>query len=250
MIKRFALLMALILCAPAWGAVTRIENANFAADADPHADPWNQTTFPVHQVDDIILAMTIVHNTTETATPSAGWTTLAGFPAAIPAVGAGPAGRCWMWWNRADTTSETLSVDFGGTVGDAYYAISLFRGAVTTGDPFEVVGSPQSNTTVPVSLTGITTLTAGAMVIVWVMGNDNLNAAGHTVVGTDPASYTTVYADTAVGQNAMVERSEALRATAGATGTITNNLTDAIGTQSIVLALKDATAAASRRRMF
>lgn len=207
-------------------------------DANPHAD--FTVALPTHQTDDIFLLMVLVRGQTDTITVS-GWTAITGSP-----WDRGSTSRYWLWWKRAASASETNpTVDFSGTAGDAYAIAAAYRGAITTEDPWEVKGTLTTGTADPAVLTGITTATADSLVVVPLGGEDNNNASIITT-GTDPAAYTEHYVETPIGGDAMFGFSEAARATAGATGNVSVDFSNAVpvGWGGVVLALKPAPAAA------
>lgn len=212
--------------APTW-----VGWSSLTADADPHADMT--VTLPAHQANDIFLLMAWVRDTDETATVS-GWTSCGG------PWDRGTSARYWLWWKRATSSSETNpTIDFSGTTGDAYAICAVYRGAITTGDPWEVKGTFATGTSDPAILTGITTLTANSLIVVPLGGEDNNNSA-ITTTGTDPADYTEHYVETTTGNDAMFGFSEAARTTGGETGNVSVDFNTAVpvGWGGVVLALK------------
>lgn len=188
-----------------------------AADADPHAATLAVTP-PAHVANDILLLGVLVRGQTDsvsvTSTGGGTWTAMTGSPFDRSTVS-----RYWFFWLRATSAAETASVAFTGTAGDAYAWIITYRGARTTGDPWEVKGTPQTNTTDPAVLTGITALTNESLIVAALLGEDNNNATIATT-GTDPASYTIHYDETVTGADAMVGFSEGTQSVTGATGNI------------------------------
>ena len=209
--------------------------AVMVADQDPHVDLV--VTMPAHATGDVLVVMAMCRNTAETATIS-GWTLFTGFP-----INRSTVARYWLWWKRAASGAETATVDFTGTAGDAYAVCAAYRGAVASGDPWEVVGTATTGTADPASLPEIITLTADSLVVVPLMGEDNNNASIITT-GTDPAGYTEHYDESTIGADAMVGFSEAARTSAGATGAVSVNFNVAVpvGWCGIVVALKPPTA--------
>lgn len=211
-------------------APTFVAASAIAADAAPHVDLT--ITVPAHNTDDIIACAAFNRDVDETATMS-GYTAFTGSP-----VDRGTSSRYWFWWRRA-TGSDAAVVDFNGTTGDAYGVCTVYRGAETSGDPWETAGTPTTGTADPAALTTISSLTNNALIVVLLMGEDNNNAAC-TTTGTDPASYTTHYDETGTGADAMVCPSEAARSTFGATGTVNTDFDTAVpvGWGALLLALK------------
>ena len=174
-------------------------------------------TLPSHDPNDILLLLGWVRDQDDTVSVS-GWTAIAGTP-----FDRGTTSRYWMFWKRAASSSETNPLfDKSTSTGDTYAAVITYRGAITTGNPWEVVGTASTGTSDPASITGINTATDNALVVVPVGGEDN-NNAGITTTGTDPSSYTEHYLESSVGtagKRGAITFSEALRTSAGATGTI------------------------------
>ena len=127
--------------------------------------------------------------------------------------------RYWLFWLRATGTSETCAVSFSGTTGDAYAIIINYRGATTSGDPWEVKGTPQTGTADPAVLTGITALSDESLIVAALAGEDRVPAS-ITTTGTDPANYAEHYVETAVGGDALFGISEGAQTTANATGNV------------------------------
>lgn len=126
----------------------------------------------------------------------------------------------WVFWERHDGSIDTTVVfNKSDTTGNAYGAIACYSGAITTGTPFEAIGSFVASTSDPTSVTAISTLSADALVVVPVGGEDNNNGA-ITTTGTDPAAYTEHYAESGTGDDGAITFSEAARTTPGSTGTI------------------------------
>jgi len=189
-------------------------------------------TLPTHQADDILLLSVVVRDQNDTITVS-GWTQIA-------TVDRGATSRYWWFWKRAASASETNPlVDKSTATGNTYAAVITYRGAITTGDPWEVKGTPQTGTADPMVLTGITTLSDDSLVVAAVAGEDNNNAS-ITTTGTDPAAYTEHYVESGAGADGVITFSEAAKTTAGATGNVSVNWNNAIprGDGGILLALK------------
>jgi len=115
---------------------------------------------------------------------------------------------------------------------------AVYRGAETSGDPWEVKGTFTTGTTDPASLPGITTLTAESLIVVPLGGEDNNNTTV-TTTSTDPIAYTEHYDESPQGADGMIVFSEAPRTTAGSTGDVSVNFDVAVpvGWGGIVLAL-------------
>ena len=227
----------LALASVVWALVAPLyqDTTAIVGDLTPHAD--TTVTLPTHATNDILFLMAFVRDVDDTAsiTVATGWAAVTGFP-----VDRGTTARYWLWWKRAESASETSPViDYSGTTGDSYYVVWTVRGAITTETPMEVLGTPQTGTGDPASLTEITSLTANSLIVVLLMGEDNNNAAV-TTTGTTPAAYAEVYSESGTGADAMAAISHAERAAAGATGTISVDFDTAvpIGWAAIVMAIK------------
>jgi len=194
-------------------AVVFQNQGTLAADATPHADLT--VTLPANQADDILLIMVMVRGTGDTASIS-GWT-------ALGTADRGTSARYWLFWKRSSGSESNPLVDFSGTTGDAYAICANFRGAIVSEDPWEAMGTFGTGTANPATAPSITTLTDGSLVILAIAGEDNNNTVATTVTGTDPTDYNVRYVETATGADACFAISEANRATAGATGTVSCN---------------------------
>ncbi len=192
-------------------------------------------TLPAHQAGDIILLLGWVRdvNDSVTITTATGWTQLATWDR-------GTSSRYWLFWKRATSGSETNPVfNKSGSNGDTYAAAITYRGANTSGDPWEVLGAASTGTADPSTISGITTLTDESLVVVPVGGEDNNNASIITT-GTNPSAYTEHYVEDNTGSDGAITFSEAARTTAGATGNVSVNWNSGspVGWGGIVLSLK------------
>jgi len=193
-------------------------------------------TLPAHQTNDILLLLVNIRSNTETISVS-GWTAFTGTPFTRSTVE-----RYWLYWLRAASGSETNPlVDTDGTTANIYAQVYVFRSAITTGDPWEVVGAAATGTADPASCTGITTLPANSLVVVPLGYPDNNNAS-ITTTGTDPAAYAELYDESTTGDDGSLTMSHAARTNAGATGTVSVDFSTAVtagdGWGCMVLALE------------
>jgi hypothetical protein len=189
-------------------------------------------TLPAHQTNDILLILGWVRDVDDTLTLT-GWTQIATWDRSTTA-------RYWLYGLRASSGSVTNpTFDKSGTTGDTYALAIGIRGCITTGTAWEVVGSGQSGTADPASLTGITSLSANSLIVVALGGEDNNNATV-TTTGTDPAAYSELYDESPTGADGMIAFSTERRTTAGATGTISVDFDTAVpvGWGAVVIALK------------
>jgi len=174
-------------------------------------------TLPTHAANDILLLLGWVRDVDDTVSVS-GWTAMSGTP-----FDRGTTSRYWMFWLRAASSSETNPLfDKNTGTGDTFAAVITYRGAITTGNPWEVAGASSVGTADPASIPSITTLTDDALVVVPLGYEDNNNNA-ITTTGTNPATYVEHYLDSNTGSNGAITFSEALRSTAGSTGVVSVN---------------------------
>lgn len=192
-------------------------------------------SLPTHAANDIFLLEVVVRDTDDTITWPSGWTQIA-------TVDRGTASRYWWAWKRAASASETDPlIDKSTATGDTYAAVIVYRGAIQSGDPWEVKGTPQTTTADPSVFTGITTLTDDSLVVVAVAGEDNNNNS-ITTTGVDPSGYADHYAESRTGGDGVITFSEAVKTTSGATGDVSVNWSHSIsaGAGGVLLALKPA----------
>lgn len=193
-------------------------------------------TLPSHVANDVFLCGVSIRSNTESITVS-GWNAFTGTPFTRSTVE-----RYWLFWLRASNGSTTNPlIDTDGTTANIYAQCWQFRGAIATGDPWEVVGSASTGTSDPASCTGISTLTANSLVVVPLGYGDDNNAA-ITTTGTNPSAYAELYDESNTGDDGAWTMSHAARASAGATGTVSVDFGTAVtagdGWGCMVLALK------------
>lgn len=175
-------------------------------------------TLPTHLTDDVFLLQVLVRDVDDTLTIS-GWTLLR-------TIDDGSAGRHWWYYLRATSASETNPlVDKDTTTGDTYASVTSYRGAVTSGNPFEVTGSATcTGTSDPFDLLGITTLTANALIIASWNDRDNFSATAAYTPATDPSSLTQVmHNKSTTGADGLTAAGASVKASIGATGNISVN---------------------------
>lgn len=212
---------------PAWQASSAIATST-GADVT--------VTLPAHAANDILLLQVLVRDVNDTITWPAGWTQIA-------TVDRGTTARYWWAWSRAASAAEPNPlVNKNTTTGDTYAAVTTYRGAITTGDPWEVKGTPNASTARAHVLNGITTLTAESLIVASLCGENNSAANGTTFAATDPASLAQVlYVESGTGANGACTAGAGARTAAGATGNVTATWTaTVVGSGGIVLALKPA----------
>ena len=88
-------------------------------------------------------------------------------------------------WKRATGSETTIDVSFSGAWANG--GLIIVRGCVTTGDPFDVIGSGDTaNTSSVVSLTGITTVAPECLVVGFSHGSEGYTTSS----GYPPSGYT------------------------------------------------------------
>jgi len=212
--------------APQW-----VANSNIAGSSGGNVT----VTVPSHQANDILLIQVLVRDTNDTITWPLGWTELA-------TVDRGTTARYWWAWARAASNNAypTVQVNKSTGNGDTYAAVSVYRGAATSGSPWDAVGTPNTGTGAAHTLNGITTTTADTFVIASLCGEDNNTATGTTFSATDPATLQQIlYVESGEGNDGACTAGAFTKTTAGATGNVTATWTaDPAGSGGIVLALK------------
>ena len=212
-------------------AAVAYQGKSLSAAASTGADVT--PALPTHQADDIFLLQVLVRDVDDTLTVS-GWTQIA-------TIDEGTTARHWWYWKRATSSSESNPVvDKSGSTGDTYASVTSYRGAATSGDPWEVKGTAScTGTADPFSLNGISTLTDGSLVVAsW---NDRDNAVNSaTYSATDPSVLTSnMHHKSAVGADGLNSSGSAVRTSSGATGNVSVNPSKTPdGVCGIVLALK------------
>jgi hypothetical protein len=213
--------------APVWQASSAI-GASTGVDVT--------VTLPAHLANDIFLLQVLVKDVDDTITVS-GWTQLA-------TVDRDTVSRYWWFWKRATSSAETNPLVGKSTAtGNTYAAVTSYRGATTTGDPFEVKGTPNTATTPAHALNGITTLTADSLIIASLSGEDD-SAESVSYTATNPSTLTSrLYVESSTGTDGVCASGSDARSSIGATGTVNATWNDdVIGSGGIVLALKPPTA--------
>jgi hypothetical protein len=203
--KRLLLILAL-LCSPAWADITF-----FGAGAIVgHATADVTVTLPASMVtDDIILIHCYTRDTTNT-------TTITDY-VEIAQVDTTAADHRWFWKRHDGSEADPVCVT--NTAVNNFGRAYAFRGVVKTGNPWNALGTATSDCTEPVTVTTITTGAALSMVVLMDGYEDN-NLASVITTGTDPAAYTENYDETVAGDDGSATVAYEVRATAGATGTV------------------------------
>lgn len=121
--------------------------------------------------------------------------------------------RLELFWKRTTGTESDPTITH--SAGDSSIAqICAFRGAIVSGDPFNALGSVQSNSGSPISTSAITTANDGNMILHIFGSQDNNNWGSYTGTASTEASLNrnTVGSDNSLGITYGVQ------ASAGSTG--------------------------------
>lgn len=214
--RLFVALAFLLLPAASWASAPTFVSAS-AISATAVGDSSITITLSAHQANDIILLMCWIRDVDDTMTTPSGWTAVTGTP-----FDRGSSARYWLFWIRAASSAESDPICERSTAdGDFYGAAAVYRGAITTGDPWEVVGTPTTGTGDPSGIGTITPVIDEELVVVPVGGEDNNNAGISTsCVSGNPASFATHYVESAAGADGAITFSEGAQSTAGTTGQI------------------------------
>lgn len=111
-------------------------------------------TLPPHQANDILLVVLAGNGTNNFAAPAGGWAEVGSSPQA----GGGLNARIQAWWLRAagsGTSSPTIA-DVASD-GQKFAVAVVIRGAITSGNPFDVTAGGTAATSTSVSFPGATT---------------------------------------------------------------------------------------------
>ena len=195
-------------------AVSYVGAGTLGAAASAGADPT--AALPAStQANDILIIHAWTRSTSDT-------TTITDFTE-ITQVDTGTGSHRWFW-KRHDGSEGTATCNRTGTTGDSYCQMFAFRGIVTSGNPWNALGTAAADngTGDPTSHTAITTGAANSMVVVFAGYEDNDASVG-AMTGTDPSAYTEVYNESATGSDGSITMAYALRTAAGSTGSISYN---------------------------
>jgi hypothetical protein len=233
----FLMLVPAVYAAPAFRAASAIQ-ASTGADLSAITIPGGCVA------NDILIYQAIVRDVDDTATIDASgdtWTqiTTGCTSACDPNVERSTTASYWFFWSRHDGSATNPVFNKSGATGDTFAMLACYSGAIATGNPFETIGTPFTSTSDPISITAISTVSANALVIVCIAGEDNNNGAV-TLTGTNPSAYTEHYDESMTGGDGLTTFSEATRTAAGSTGTISADWDTAnpVGAGGIVLSLK------------
>lgn len=208
--------------AAAWQASGTLLGATTTNDVTP--------VIPAHAADDILICITSNRVVTNTCGTPSLWTLLHG-PIDTTAW------RTYVFWKRATSAAETNPLcDWTATSADKYAQVHTVRGAINSGSPF-AASILSADLTDPIASTGVTSTLASQLIIVVGVGSDNASASMTSVTGTDPSSYTQRhYSTITTGADATGWFFDAVRATAGATGTVTQDFVSTMPAAGVLVA--------------
>lgn len=194
--------------------------------------------WPTHAIDDIaLLFIESAGGETPTLADAQGFVEVAGSP---QATGVGAAGtRMTVYWARA-TSTAMVGPTITGPADHVYAQIITYRGAVKTGNPWDVTGGGvKAAASTSVTVTGVTTTVANTLVVQAVARDDD-NAAAAFSAETN-ANLTGIAersdAGTTTGGGGGFAVWDGAKATAGATGNTTATVTSSINA-FLTIALK------------
>lgn len=172
------------------------------------------------QVNDVAFIYAWTRDTTDTTTIT-GYTEVAQVDTST--------GSHRLFWKRLAGASGTETCDHN-TSADNYCQMFVYRGVVLTGNPWDAIGTFTTSGTEPIALTGITSSANGAMIAMFGGYEDN-DTASFVQTSTDPTTYVNQYAETTTGADGAILNGYGIRATAGATGTVTVDFNTALSQQ-------------------
>lgn len=227
LLQLVTLLGALAWCVPASANITYVGAG--AMDSDTTTTDSIAPLPASTATDDILLVYCWVRNTGDTTAVS-GYTQVAQVDTST--------GSHSLFWKRHDGSEGSATCNKSASA-DSRARQFAFRGAITSGDPWDALGSFQTTGSEPVSLTGITAGNDGDWIIMF-GGYEDDDTASIVVTGTDPAAYTEVYAESATGADGAIVMAYGERTTAGASGTVTVDFNVALSDQfaGILMALQ------------
>lgn len=218
------------MAAVTWQAAGTAVSGTVGVGANP--------VWPVHAVNDI--ALLFVESTGGQPVTLSVPNGFAAVPNSPQATGAGTAGtQLTVFWARA--TSAAMAAPVITSPSDHFYArIITFRGVINTGNPWDVTGGGvKAAASTSVTVTGVTTTVANTL-IVQAVARDNDNAAAAFSAEAN-ANLTGIAerldAGTTNGNGGGLGVWTGIKATAGATGNTTANVTNSINA-FLTIALK------------
>ena len=195
-------------------------------------------TWPAHAVDDI--ALLFVESTggqPVTLSVANGFAPVTNSPQATGLTTNGT--RISVFWARATSTTMAGPV-LSGTTDHVYARILTYRGAINTGNPWDVTGGGvKATASTSVTVTGVTTTIADTLVVQAVAHSADSTAAYFSAQANANLTGITVRTDagTNTGNGGGFSVWDGAKATAGATGNTTATVTSSINA-FLTIALK------------
>jgi len=220
---------------PAGGTSPTYQAVGSAASGTGAVTP----VWPAHQSGDVALLIVESANQTITLSTPAGFAEVTGSPQGTGTAAGTSAVRLAVFWNRA--TSSSMANPVVADSGNHTIArIITFRGAVATGNPWDVTaGNVASSASTSVSIPGATTTVANTLVVAIVArANDSSSAAASAWANANLTSLTErVDGGTTSGNGGGFAAATGVKATAGAIGNTTATLSSSTvqGRMSIAL---------------
>lgn len=176
---------------------------------------------------DIFMVIGLVRDQDDTVTMT-GYTALSGTPFDRSTVS-----RYWVFWKRATTSESNPVFDKSTATGDTYAQMVTFANTITSGNPFDVIGTPATGTSDPANCNSITTTKDFTFPVLFLGGEDdnNLVPSSSIVTATDPINWIETYSESITGSDGMIGYAHPTslgvgplgKSLAGDTGTITYN---------------------------
>ncbi len=192
-----------------------------------------------HQANDIGLMFVQTSNETIGTIPS-GWFEAPNSPQGTGTAGAAGATRLTALWRRAESSNEQ-ALSIGDSGNHQIGAIFVFRGCETNGSPFDMsAGAVQSSATTSVSAPGGTTTVDDCLIVVSLADSVDTTVGQLGSVANASLGDVTVRrtVGTTVGNGGGFAVITGTKATAGAFGPITGELTTESVQGLLTLALK------------
>lgn len=169
---------------------------------------------PAHSPGDILILQATARSNAVTLTTPSGWTSF------FSPIDEGTAWRTYMFYLRAESSSETDPLcDWSAVTGDKYGVVYVIKGCQTFLD-FRSISQSDHGTANPDTIAGITCKYSDSLVCVFGMSGDDV-ATAVTVTATDPATFTSrSYSTLATGGGAGCWFADASQTTVGATGDV------------------------------
>lgn len=174
---------------------------------------------------DVLLLFIYCREATRTIGTPTGWADLL----ATTSTANGTVKICWMRRGASAPTAPSVTQNSTATTGTAMARIRAYRGVVLSGNPWDILGTVETEAAgSPVSNGGVTTATAAAMVIAFFAKGDGGNNTTNDYATFSCASLTGITGvanGTTAGNDAAVGIADGEKVAAGATGAFTATCT-------------------------